>query len=172
MISPDSEVVQEPVEYPPGETPPPAEEVASRRPRKPWITSFGIGLLVVLVFAIAASSGFKMVRVSGHSMDPVYRDGQKVIMTNWYWLVGPVRRDDIVVIRGPAPGEIMFKRAQYLAGEEVDWVNVPKNWSITSGKYRVPPGHVFVIGDNLNESSDSRDFGPIRMEDVMGKVIP
>ncbi len=140
--------------------------------RKKWITGFGIGLIVVLAFAITAFSGFKMVQVSGESMTPLYRDGQKVLMTNWYWLVGPVRHDDIVVIKGSSPGEYLFKRAQYLSGETVDWVNVPRTWTMASGRYKVPEGYIFVIGDNLAASSDSRDFGPVPVEDIVGKVIP
>lgn len=37
--------------------------------------------------------------------------------------------------------------------------------------YRVPEGHVFVLGDYRTNATDSRDFGPIPMKQVEGKVI-
>jgi len=34
----------------------------------------------------------------------------------------------------------------------------------------VPPLHLFVMGDNRNFSNDSRTFGPVPMEDVVGRA--
>ncbi len=37
--------------------------------------------------------------------------------------------------------------------------------------YRVPKGCVFLLGDYRTQTKDSRDYGPIKMEDVKAKVI-
>jgi len=37
--------------------------------------------------------------------------------------------------------------------------------------YKVPKDKYFVIGDNLNMSNDSRNFGPIEFKDIIGKVV-
>lgn len=54
-------------------------------------------------------------------------------------------------------GEILYPT--YAIGEDIEY------------PYRVPEGCVFVLGDYRTQTQDSRDFGPIPMESVEGKVI-
>jgi len=37
-------------------------------------------------------------------------------------------------------------------------------------KITVPNGHCFVLGDNREDTEDSRDFGPVPLRDIVGKV--
>ena len=39
------------------------------------------------------------------------------------------------------------------------------------GPVDVPPGEVFLLGDNRANSEDSRDFGPVREDEVVGRVL-
>lgn len=50
------------------------------------------------------------------------------------------------------------------------YVKEPMNASIQE-KWMVPPHHIFVMGDNRNNSKDSREIGPIPIDHVLGKVF-
>lgn len=142
--------------------------------KKRKITGFGIALLFVLAFAIFFHETFKTVVVAGPSMKPALEDGQKVLVSSAYWLVGPIRKKDIVLVEEKHPRNptgYIIKRIAYLPGEKVNWRFIPENWRLDSGDFIVPEGHVFVLGDNRAQSEDSRKFGPIPMSRILGKVV-
>ncbi|HRI44323.1 MAG TPA: signal peptidase I [Fimbriimonadaceae bacterium] len=134
-------------------------------------TGFGAVLLFALAFAIFFRAYFKTIEVSGESMEPTLRSGQRVLVSDAYGLIGAIRKNDIVVLKGKAAGEFLIKRVHALGGQTVDWLNVPGSWRIDQGKYVVPDGEVYVIGDNYQVSEDSRRYGPFPLADVVGKVV-
>ncbi|HVL40341.1 MAG TPA: signal peptidase I [Fimbriimonadaceae bacterium] len=134
-------------------------------------TGFGVVLLGVLAFSIYFFLTFRTVVVSGESMEPTFRSGQRLLVSKAYWLVGPIKEKDIVVVQGEKPTDYMIKRVYKLSGGIVDWANAPVNWAITDGEYRVPEGQLYILGDNREVSEDSRRFGPIRLDQVIGKVV-
>jgi signal peptidase I len=81
--------------------------------------------------------------VSGNSMQPTLKEGQDILSINWF--VNP-KVGDIIVIK--KQGKEMVKRIEKIEGE-----------------------NVFVVGDNEDESTDSRHFGAIKRELIIGKVI-
>ena len=146
------------------------------RLRRHVLTGFGASMIAVLAFAVFFLLNFTTVVVSGPSMLPTFKTGRRLLATKAYWLVGGLRHDDVVVIKeiDPKAGTGYFiKRVYRLAGETVDMVNVPRAplWTLAQGVYTVPEGSIYVLGDNREVSSDSREFGAVSLSRVIGKVI-
>lgn len=134
-------------------------------------TSYIGALLILLVMAIFFFTNFKTVVVSGQSMEPTFLNGRRLLASSAYWLVGSIRKNDVVVVRNEVSHEYVIKRVYRVAGEKVDWVNAPDTWDISAGEFVVPPDNIFVLGDNRAVSEDSRRYGPVPLERVIGKVV-
>ena len=142
--------------------------------RRRAFTGFGAAMIGVLAFAVFFLLNFTTVVVSGPSMLPTFKTGRRLLASKAYWLVGSLRHDDIVVIREKDPNAgtgYFIKRVYRLAGETVDMVNVPRSWKLAQGPYVVPKGMIYVLGDNREVSSDSRELGPIELSRIIGKVV-
>lgn len=118
--------------------------------------------------------------VIGSSMEPTYHSGE-VLLTKP--LDRPLRHGDVVVVNGP-DGPIL-KRVALLPGDcRTQWYNL-NGWTDATtvgrpvkerSKARVrrlpiPAGSVFLLGDNLESSIDSRAFGPVPIESIRGLVL-
>ncbi|MCE9558513.1 MAG: signal peptidase I [Armatimonadetes bacterium] len=147
------------------------ETVVATTPKKRGMRGFGVAMLIVLGLVVFLWQTFFTIQVKGNSMLTTFHNGERLLATKAYWLVGELKRNDVVVIKGDDPGEFLIKRINRLGGEDVDFLNIPNNWSIEKGKYTVPEGDYYVLGDNAPESEDSRFFGPVEASRIVGKVI-
>lgn len=141
--------------------------------RKVAFTGFGVTLLFILAMAVVFYLNFKTVIVSGPSMEKTFKSGDRLLSSRAYWLVGDIRKKDVVVVHNEDGKGYIIKRVCYMPGEEVDMWNSPRSeiWSMANGPYIVPQGQYYVLGDNRAVSEDSRTFGPIKKERVLGKII-
>lgn len=144
-----------------------------------------IALLINLFLAQAT-------RVYGQSMEPNLHTDQRLIVEklsynryirNFVGVDGP-ERGDVVVVKLDQNSDLLIKRVIGLPGDTIEihdnqvFVNglplaEPYLNSQTTGYYgpmAVPPLQVFVLGDNRNFSNDSRNFGTIPLENVVGRA--
>ncbi len=133
--------------------------------------------LVIQLFMAQAT------RVYGQSMEPNLHTDQRLVVEKISYRFHVPRRDDIVVLRLPAQtSELLIKRVIGLPGETVEirdgivYINgqmldepyVTYRSHETRGPLVVPPLNVFVLGDNRSASNDSRAFGPVHRDNILG----
>jgi signal peptidase I len=155
---------------------------AGRRPRRWW----PLVLVVVLALVLARAFVAEPFRIASASMTPTLQAGDRVLVDKRAYRSALPRRGDLVVFREPRTGAVTLKRAVGLPGDTVaieDGVLVVNERpqrepyadpdaidSVYFGPVRVGPGSVFVLGDNRADSTDSRDFGAVAHDDLIGRV--
>lgn len=150
---------------------------------------FTLDILETLVLAVVLFLGINAisarVRVDGFSMRPTLEDGEFVLVNKLSYRFGEVQRGDIIVFHFPMnPDEELIKRVIGLPGDHVAVENeqVYVNGQVLteayiaaaplySGEWTVTEGHLFVLGDNRNDSSDSHSWGLLPFEKVVGKAV-
>ena len=139
-------------------------------------------LAVVLFLAINAVSA--RVRVDGFSMRPTLQDGEFVLVSRLAYKFSQPARGDIIVFRSTTQELDLIKRVIGLPGDEVrvesgrvivneqileePYIAAPPSYT---GRWQVPEGYLFVLGDNRNDSSDSHAWGVLPIGNVIGKGL-
>ncbi|MBO4862094.1 MAG: signal peptidase I [Firmicutes bacterium] len=163
----------------------------SRSNTREWIKDIGIAVIIAVLFL----QFFMPTIVREHSMENTLHQNDYVFVSRRYytWFKKDIQRGDIIVFRSDlttAAGseKLLVKRIIALPGDTVriedDKVYVngePADDSYTKdgctggsmAEVTVPQGHVFVLGDNRQNSTDSRSpiVGFIDINDIKGKVV-
>lgn len=147
---------------------------------------YSIIIAVVLAFCIRTFI-VEPYMVSGPSMQPTLQNGERLLVNKFLYYVSSPKQDEIVIFKYPLDESRDFiKRVIAVGGDTVElrdgtvYVNgVAKEENYTKepnhSNYRkavVPKDHIFVLGDNRNNSEDSRysDVGFVPLKLVKGKA--
>lgn len=140
-------------------------------------------IVLVLVLVILFTQVFLITQVSGNGMFPAVKDGDLVLA---YRLQKDYAKNDVIVYRWDGQtrvGRIIGREGDVIMMD--DSGNLLVNGTTQGGEimyptyakegieypYVVPEGTVFLLGDYRTQTEDSRDFGPVSLKNVQGKVI-
>lgn len=148
-----------------------------------------VDIVETIILSVALFIGINMIsariRVESISMQPTLHAGNFVLVNKIAYKLGSPERGDVIVFRYPPdPEQVPYiKRIIGLPGDSVRisdgkvYVNgqllVEPYIAATThqgGEWTVPEEALFVMGDNRNNSSDSRSWGMVPMENVIGKA--
>ena len=137
-----------------------------------------IGIIVLII--IVRIYIITPVRVDGASMNRTLEDGDILLL----YKMAKINRFDIVVLDEEYDNEIIIKRISGLPGETVEIRNnkIYINGEVIEDEYAygdtgdydeitLGDDEYFILGDNRPISKDSRYFGPIKEDDLMGEVV-
>lgn len=150
-----------------------------------------LAMLVTLSFAsylFFSRMVVTAVEVKGASMAPTLAAGDRFLLNRFAYLHREPQRGELVVLKDPETGELIVKRivgmpcetvimksdAAYVNGRPLFEPYVSKNAPnerTPLGKATViPRDHYFVLGDNRNRSVDSREFGAVSRDRIIGVI--
>ena len=150
-----------------------------------WREITGTILPAVLIAVVIHLFLAQATRVYGQSMEPTLHSEDRVILDKITYRFRPPQRGDVVVITLRKNYPHLIKRIVGLPGEtiaihdgrvyingkplEEDYLDKPTLGVLPPT--RIPPMYYFVLGDNRSASNDSRSFGPVPREHIVGRAI-
>ena len=158
-----------------------------------WVAVIGGGIAIALLIEAFLIQAFW---IPSASMEPTLDVGDRVLVNKRAYTFGDVGRGDIVVFERPdsdvgglggeGDANDLIKRVIAVEGDSIEarqgrvFVNGERREESyleadtptdNLPRQRIPPDHLFVMGDNRTDSEDSRVFGPISEDDIVGKAF-
>ena len=160
------------------------EDIEKMEKEKSIKTYFTVLIIVSLIFFVISEKVFEVGIVQGNSMNNTLYNGNLEIAINRQYCT--IKRGDIVNISSSVMDTSLVKRVIATQGDKleikngkvyINGIQIVENYLRENPVYKkdislvVPEKHVFVMGDNRNNSTDSRDIGCIPLSEVRSKVI-
>ncbi len=145
------------------------------------------------VFALIYLFVAQFHKVSGNSMFPTYHNGDYLITEKVSYRLGEPKKGDVIVLKNPRDeSQDFIKRIIALPGDTIKIGNktvvvngrvlnesyLPSGTPTHAGAFltedqtvNAGPDQYFVLGDNRNHSSDSREWGSVTKKEIVGKAF-
>lgn len=169
-----------------------SEEKTTAKNSDPTVLSFLKEVPVLIVTAVLVAWVVKSFIVQpfiipSSSMEPTLYPGDRVLVNKFVYRIQPVRPGDVVVLVPPFDTKKDFiKRVVAVGGQTLEVKNgevfvdgkaldephkIPLADSSNFGPLIIPKDNVFLMGDNRPNSYDSRFFGPLNKNTLIGKAL-
>lgn len=150
-------------------------------------------VLALAIFVVIYLFLFQPHQVKGASMETNFHDGEYILTDKISYRFNDPKRGEVVIFKAPRNPELDYiKRIIGLPGEKIEIENgsvfindkelkeeyLPEDLNVSGGLFlpkgkeiTIPDSSYFVLGDNRHHSSDSREWGPIQKENIVGKAF-
>jgi signal peptidase I len=167
----------------------PASATADSRPNSRLRGLIEIVIIVAAAFGLALLLQAFVVKsyvIPTPSMVPTLMEGDRVMVNRFIFRFTDPKRGDVIVFQTDLRKDPLIKRVIGVGGDRIavhdgklylngePQVEPQLNDPVMVGEFKeitVPPGEFFMMGDNRNESGDSRLFGPIKRGVILGKAF-
>jgi signal peptidase I len=164
-------------------------ETSANQPSVSWMLLREVAETIVLslVIFLLIRQVVQNYRIESHSMEPNFYEEQFILVNKLAYRLGAPERGDVIVFHNPRNvNEDYIKRVIGLPGDTIEihsqmvYINGiplqepydlrPLHPATVFGPILIEPNHLFVMGDNRPNSKDSRDFGPLSEDLVVGQA--
>ncbi|MCI9230304.1 MAG: signal peptidase I [Lachnospiraceae bacterium] len=164
------------------------KKISSAHVREIFSWLFGIFTAVFIAVVLNVFLGVTT-NVVGVSMEPTLYNGQQIFINSFLYLISSPKAGDVIVflpngnenthyyvkrvVAAPGDSVLIQDGILYVNGQASPWVEEKlAEAGIAAEEFTVENGEYFCIGDNPGNSEDSRsaNIGPVREEDILGKV--
>lgn len=164
------------------------KKISSAHVREAFSWLFGIFTAIFIAVVLNVFLGVTT-NVVGVSMEPALYNGQRIFINSFLYLISSPKAGDVVVflpngnenthyyvkrvVAAPGDSVLIQDGILYVNGQASPWVEEKlAEAGIAAEEFTVENGEYFCIGDNPGNSEDSRsaNIGPVREEDIIGKV--
>lgn len=114
-------------------------------------------IILALLILVLRLFVFDIVKVKGNSMYPTLNNNDIVVVNK----LAQIQNNDIVILKNPIAKGYIIKRVIKSSGNYIYYKN--KKIILKSNEF-------FVMGDNRNQSTDSRNFGIVNLDMIVGVV--
>ena len=170
-------------------------EPSRPRSRRDWVAGCALAAIVLLLglplLYLVLNFTVQTVHVIGSAMEPTFRTGDYLVADKLAYRLRAPERGDVVIVRDPSdPTRDLIKRVLGLPGERVlvsgctafvngrrlaepymrVWSDCNPSWPAGGQPQMLASDEFFMMGDNRDHSTDSRQLGPIRRDQIEAQV--
>ena len=152
---------------------------------------FLVAILGLATYWFVSHCVLQSVQVVGSSMQPTLHDADRYFLNRWAYYLHSPRHQDIVVLKDPTDGAFAVKRIIATPGESIyfkkgrvyingsplsepylsDGTRTFTYFKVDEALIMCGEGQYFVLGDNRGNSFDSRMYGPIPRQNILGAIV-
>ena len=150
---------------------------------KAWIKAAVFGAVTIPLLATVFLNksewlGYDVFYIPSQSMQPTLKPGDYILVNTWYYSIDKPKLGEVILFNHPQKSKmVMIKRITGVPGNKIffDFIRYyltsNKNNSKNIISVTLKENQFFVTGDNYKQSIDSRFWGPLEKDNIIGKAI-